>query len=293
MTPNSNNGFSLIEVLAVICIISIVLGIAVINGRNFNNSIELENTAKSIDAKIKLAKSYSIGARNGTNYGVHFEADKVVIFEGDTFDARALTNEAFVFSDKIEINMPVSLAGGGSDLVFDRLIGSTSNFGSIEMGVISEPSKIKQIIINSDGQTSLNSFQSSVDPIIKNARHVHFNLGWDIADATTLSLKWVDGLEVPLAPTQDIDIASYLNADKSVFDWTGATLINGVNQELRIHSWLDTSNYTVLCIIREQTENDKLYIFTDGGAKNIAVYENVSGEVVVGPDFDGGIMEIQ
>jgi len=290
--PNSNKGFTLVEILAVISVIAIVLSLAIINGRNFNDSIELENTAKSIDTKIKLAKAYSIGARNGANYGVHFEAGKIVIFEGNTFDAGALTNEIFVFSDKIEI-IEINLAGGGSDLVFDRLVGSTSNFGSIKMGVISEPSKTKQIIINSDGQTSLNSFQSSAGSIIKNARHVHFNLGWNIADATTLSLKWVDGFEAPLAPTNDINIASYLSSDESVFDWTGATSVNGVDQEMRIHSWLDASDHSVLCIIREQTENDKLYIFTDGGSKNIATYENVSGEVVAEPDFDGGIMEIQ
>jgi prepilin-type N-terminal cleavage/methylation domain-containing protein len=290
--PNFKNGFTFIEILAVISIISIALSIAIINGRNFNNSIELENTVKSIDAKIKLAKAYSIGARNGTNYGVHFESDKAVIFEGDTFIDGAPANETFVFSDKIEVNT-VSLAGGGSDLIFDRLVGSTSNFGNIEIVVISEPSKTKQIIINSDGQTSLSSFQSSADSIVKNARHAHFNLGWNIASATTLSLKWVDGFGNPLAPINNINIASYLNAGGTEFDWTGTTLVSGVNQEMRIHSWLDESNNTVLCVMRKQTENKKLYIFVDGGAKNIAIYENVSGEVVVEPDFDGGIMEIQ
>ncbi len=290
---NDKSGFSLIEILAVISVISIVLGIAVINGKNFNNSIELENTAKSVDAKIKLAKSYSIGAKNGVNYGVHFEGDKAVVFEGSAFVDGSPTNEIFVFSDKIEINMPVSLAGGGSDLVFDRLVGSTDNFGSIEMRVISDPSKTKQIIINPDGQTSLNSFQSSAGSLVKNARHVHFNLGWDIASATTLTLKWVNGVEATLA-TNNINIASNLNADQSVFDWTGATLVSvGNNQEIRIHGWLDAGNYTVLCVMREQTENDKLYIFTDGGAKDIVTYENVSGEVIVEPDFDGGTMEIQ
>jgi prepilin-type N-terminal cleavage/methylation domain-containing protein len=289
---NSNKGFSLIEILAVISIISIVLGIAIINGRNFNNSIDLENTAKSVDAKIKLAKAYSIGAKNNTNYGVHFEADKVVIFRGSVFINGAPTNETFVFSDKIGVNA-VSLAGGGSNVIFDRLIGSTSNFGNIEMKVISEPSKTKQIIINSDGQTSLDSFQSSAESILKNARHVHFHLGWDIDNATTLSLKWVDDFGNPLAPINNINIASYLNVSRTVFDWTGTTLVNGVNQKMRIHGWLDTNNYTVLCVIREQTENDKLYIFTNPGAKDIATYENVSGAVNVSSGFYGGIMNIQ
>jgi prepilin-type N-terminal cleavage/methylation domain-containing protein len=289
---NSNKGFSLIEILVVISIISIVLSIAVINGRNFNNSIDLENTVKSVDAKIKLAKAYSIGAKNETNYGVHFEADKVVVFRGSAFIDGAPTNENFIFSSKIKINMPVNLAGGGSDLVFDRLVGSTSNFGSIEMSVISEPSKTKQIIINSDGQTSLSSFQSSSNSIIKNARHAHFSLGWNIASATTLTLRWVDGFENTLA-INNINIASNLNADQSVFDWTGTTQVDGVDQEIRIHSWLDASNNTVLCVMRKQTENKKLYIFTNPGLKDIATYENVSGEVNVTQGFYGGIMDVK
>lgn len=289
---HDKSGFSLIEILIVISVISIVLSITVVAGRNFSDSINLENTVKGIDMKIKLAKSRSISALNGTNHGVHFEADKIVVFEGDTFDALASTNEIFTFSDNIKINTPVGLIGG-NNLVFNRLIGSTNNSGNISVEVINDPSKIKQIVINSNGQTSLNSFQNSIEPLISNARHVHFHLGWNIKDATTLSLKWVDGFEAPLAPTNDIDIASYLSADESVFDWTGTTLVDGVDQEMRIHSWLDASGHSVLCIIKEQTENDKLYIFTDAGAKDIAIYENIPGEVDVTPDFDGGIMEIQ
>ncbi|MCK5084993.1 MAG: prepilin-type N-terminal cleavage/methylation domain-containing protein [Candidatus Pacebacteria bacterium] len=285
-------GFSLIEIIVVVFIASIILSIVIISGRSFDDSINLENTAKSIDMKIKLAKSRSISALNGTNHSVHFEADKVVVFEGDTFDAFAPANEVYVFSDNIKINIPVGLIGGGNDLVFNRLIGSTNTSGNISIEVINDPSKTKQIVINSDGQTSLNSFQTSIEPLITNARHVHFHLGWNVKDATVLSLKWVDEFEVALA-TNDIDIASYLSAGESVFDWVGETAVSGFDQEIRIQSWLDASDHSVLCIIREQTENDKLYIFTDAGAKDIATYEEIAGEVVVELGFDGGVMEIQ
>ena len=289
---HDKSGFSLIEIVVVVFIASIILSIAIVAGRNFSDSVDLENTVKSIDMKIKLAKSRSISALNGTNHGVHFEADKIVVFEGSTFNASAPTNEVFNLSNNIKINIPVNLIGGGNDLVLNRLIGSTNNSGNISIEVINDPSKTKQIVVNSDGQTSLNSFQTSIEPLITNARHAHFHLGWNIKDAAVLSLKWVDEFEVALA-TNDIDIASYLSADESVFDWTGVTAVSGVDQEIRIHSWLDASDHSVLCVIREQTENNKLYIFTDAGAKDIATYEEIAGEVVVGLGFDGGTMEIQ
>ena len=291
-TLHDKGGFSLFEILVVVSVMLIVLSIAIVAGRNFSDSVDLENTVKSIDMKIKLAKSRSISALNGINHGVHFEADRIVIFEGGSFIDGAPTNEVFKFSNNIKIDIPVNLIGGGNDLVFNRLIGSTNNPGNISIEVINDPFKTKQIVINSNGQTSLDSFQTSVEPLVSNARHVHFHLGWNIKDATVLSLKWVDEFEVTLA-TNDIDIASHLSVDESVFDWTGVTAVSGVDQEIRIHSWLDTSDYSILCFIREQTENDKLYIFTDAGAKDIATYENITGEVVVGLGFDGGIMEIQ
>lgn len=293
---HDESGFTLIEVLVVVFVMSIILSIAIISGRSFNDSINLENTVKSIDMKIKLAKSRSISALNGANHSVHFEADRVVVFEGDTFNVSAPTNEVFVFSDNIKINIPVNLSGGGDDLIFNRLIGSTDNPGNINIEVISDPSKTKQIIINSDGQTSLNFFQTSTEPLITNARHTHFHLGWDIKDATTLSLKWVDpdNFDAHII-TNDIDIASCLNDDQNIFDWTGTTMVDTVDQEMRIHSWLDASNHTVLCIIREQTENNKLYIYTDSGLseKDIATYKNVSGAINVAPGSYGGVMDIQ
>ncbi|MCK4592367.1 prepilin-type N-terminal cleavage/methylation domain-containing protein [Candidatus Parcubacteria bacterium] len=283
---HDKSGFSLVEILVVVFIVSIMLSVAIISGRSFNDSINLENTVKSIDMKIKLAKSRSISALNGTNHSVHFKADKVVVFEGNTFDASAPTNEVLVFSDNIKINMPVSLSGGGDDLIFNRLIGSTYNPGNINIEVKNDPSKTKQIIINSDGQTSLNSFQTSIEPLITNARHMHFHLDWDIKNATTLSLEWRDPDFDSHIITNDIDIASHLNDDQSIFDWTGTVVVDAVDQKMRIHSWLDASNHTVLCIIREQTENDKLYIYTDAGTKDIATYENIDGEIEVTCEFD-------
>jgi len=288
-------GFTMIEVVAVISIMLIIMGIVISSGRTVNDTINLKNTTKGINTKIKLAKSHSISALNGTNYGIYFESSRVVIFEGDTFVDGDPGNEVYTFSNKIQISNInlVSPPGTGSEVVFNRLIGSTLNVGTVEVQVISDPSKTKQIMINSDGQTSFGAFQTSTNSIIENARHVHFNLGWKIESSTVLSLKWVDDFGVERTKT-DIDIATYFDGANDIFDWTGTILVDGVSQEIRIHSWPDGSLNTVLCVMREQTEEQELQIFTDAGAKNIATYKNVgTGVVNVNAEFDGGIMEIQ
>ena len=287
---NKKNGFTLLEVLLAISLILVIFGVTISVGRNFSSNIDLENTVKGVSSKIKLAKSQSISALNGTHYGVRVEPSRIVIFEGSTFSNGNSTNQEYIFSDKIEI-FAHSL-GGGDDIIFSRLTGLTNNSGTIDMRVINDPSNTKQIFINSDGQISLDAFQTSVDSPIQNARHVHFDLGWKIEDSTQLTLQWVDAVDVQIAIT-DIDIASYFDVVNNVFDWTGATLVDGVNQEIRIHSWLNGSNNTILCVTREQTETQKLYIFTDSGAKDIATYENNGGVISVQADFFGGTMSIQ
>lgn len=286
---NKKNGFTLIEMLLVIGLVLVIFGITMSVGRDFSSNIDLENTVKGISSKIKLAKSQSISALNGTHYGVRVKPSKIVIFEGSTYTEGLLTNSEYVFSDKIEI-FAHSL-GGGDDIIFSRLTGLTNNSGTINVRVINNPSNWKQIFINSDGQISLDAFQTSVDSPIQNARHVHFALGWEIEDSTQLTLRWVDAVDVQIART-DIDIASYFDVANDVFDWTGITLVDGVNQEIRIHSWLDGNGHTVLCVMREQTETQELNIFTDD-PKNIATYKNNGGVISVQADFHGGAMSIQ
>lgn len=291
----NNKGYSLIEMLVVIFILLVILNVAMVLGRSFNNAVNLENAVKTVDSKIKTAKARSIGALNDTNYGVHFDTNRVVVFLGNTYTNGLATNETSNLPDNIEI-YNISLAGGGSDMVFTRLVGTTINSGSIGIRVKNDTSKTAQITINSEGQTTLGSFGTSISSPITNERHVHFALGWNIQNASTLRLEWVDGFGVPII-TNDVTAATQFNADKSVFNWEGTTTVNGVDQTLRVHSWLDGGSNTVLCVMRDQTENEKLNIyFIDGATKKIADYTydslNDTVTVVADPTY-GGTMTVE
>jgi hypothetical protein len=93
-----------------------------------------------------------------------------------------------------------------------------------------------------------------------------------------------------------IDTASYFNVGKTVFSWSGTTTVSGVQQTIKIHSWLDGSSNTVLCVMRDATENEKLNIsFIDGIAKAVGTYtkNDVTGEVSVTAGVYGGTMSLQ
>lgn len=287
----NKNGFTLLEILIAIAIFAIMLSIAVAVTKSFSNTVNLNNSGKIIGTNIKLAKTRSIGALNNINYGVHFESDRVTVFAGDVFDVSDSSNKISELSDDVEI-YDINLNGGGSDLVFSRLTGATNNFGNIGIRLVNNPSETKQVIINQEGQVDYASFQTSLVSPITNARHVHYDLGWNIENSTILRFERIDGFGVPTV--NDIDATEYFNIDKSEFDWSGET-IGGSSQTLRIYGWLDAGN-TILCVVLNQTESDTLNIyFIDGGVtKKITTYENNGGVVDVTPDLIyGGTMTIK
>ncbi|MFA6096785.1 MAG: prepilin-type N-terminal cleavage/methylation domain-containing protein [Candidatus Paceibacterota bacterium] len=277
-----NRGFTLIELMITIAIFSIIIGVMLQQGRSMNTTVELENASRNIDLKIKTAKSRSIGALNNTSYGVHFEASKVVIFDGSgLYVDGAASNEEFILPTGVEI-YSISLAGGGtgSDIFFERLTGNTVNFGSVVLRSVRDTTRMKTIFINSNGQDSFSSFNISSGPAIANARHTHFNLNWDIGSSSQLILKWYD-LSNNLILTKSISTSAYFNADKSRFNWESTISESGIDQTITINSWLDASNYTVLDVIRHNTEADKLEIYFD--TEKIATYANIGGVITITP----------
>lgn len=286
---NNKNGFTLVEIVVAMAIFAIIISIAIVTGRSFSGTVNLSNSEKIIGTNLKAAKTRSINSLNDTNYGVHFESDHIIIFVGSAFDVDDPTNEVIDLPDNVEV-YDINLAEGGSDLLFSRLTGATNDFGVIKIRNTKNLSEIRQVVINQEGQIDHREFQTSLASPIVNARHVHYDLGWDIENPTILRLEWVDII------TNNIDATAYFDAGESVFDWYGTTIVNGAPQALRIHSWLDDDNKTILCIIRDQTENDVLNIYLVDGAvtKKITTYENNGGTVDVTPDaFYGGAVTIK
>ena len=264
----------------------VMLGIAIAITKSFSNTVNLDNYAKIIGTNIKLAKTRSIGAFNDTNYGVHFEGDKITVFAVD-----GSTNKVVNLSDDVEI-WDISLTeypvGSGSNMVFDRLTGATKNFGTIGIRLVNNPSEKRQIVINEEGQIDYVSFQTSSESPIKNARHVHYNLGWDINSSTILRFERVDGGTT----TNDIDATAYFNAGE--FNWSGEIIV-GSSRTAKVHGWLDGGS-TMLCVVLDQTVSDTLniYFIHEGTTKKITTYTNVGGVITVTPDPTyGGTKDIR
>ncbi|MDB5245053.1 MAG: putative Type pilus pilin [Parcubacteria group bacterium] len=95
--PRAHKGFTLIEMLVVLGIISIISAIAVTGQSTFNQSLLLTNTAYTVAFSAREAQSFGLSSRKFGNvqnagYGLHFD--------------RALPTSYILFADIVKIPLP-------------------------------------------------------------------------------------------------------------------------------------------------------------------------------------------
>lgn len=145
-------GISLVEVLVVIAIIGIIVAIVFSQFYRMKENQVIKNATAETLSAIEKARSQTLSSLNSSEYGVHFQSDKVIIFKGKVFSESSEDNQ------DIEIISPatisgITLSGGGEEVYFNRLSGSPNKTGSI---TISSTNFQKIITIYATGSASVN-----------------------------------------------------------------------------------------------------------------------------------------
>src|SRR3989338_7817252 len=252
-------GFSFIELLVVIGVIAVLASGVLIAYRSANGGIELKTNAFKIVDVLNLARQRPIASLGSSEYGVHFEANQLVLFKGAAYSAPDPDNIFYALPDALEI-ADVSLAGGGSEVVFDRITGKTVQSGSLKARLVSDIGKFKTINILSSGRADISS--DALAPAgtrVADSRHTHFTYNQNIDGIGSLLLNF------PGYISQDIAFEDYLDVGKTVFDWSGTILVNGSNQVLRIHTHnLDASSADFSVTRDLRYNNAALQVSLDG-----------------------------
>ncbi|MEO6536077.1 MAG: prepilin-type N-terminal cleavage/methylation domain-containing protein [Candidatus Paceibacterota bacterium] len=118
--PRANKGFTLVEMLVVLAIISIISAIAVTGQSTFNQSLLLTNTAYTVALSAREAQSFGLSSRkfgNVTNagYGVHFD--------------RSLPSSYQLFADISNVSVAPSncpASAGGPDVKYGNCVYDSS-----------------------------------------------------------------------------------------------------------------------------------------------------------------------
>lgn len=151
------SGFSLIEVLVVIALLSVVLVFVTVN--LFSPNIEAKMGTVSTDivsitreAQNKAMNTDTQGDLNSDEFGVHFETSRYILFKGSSFDGSDPNNFVVNLENNLSItpSLPCpSPPGDCNNIVFQRISGEVQDYDQINNSVcLSAISTSKDIIIS-------------------------------------------------------------------------------------------------------------------------------------------------
>lgn len=143
-------GFTFIEIIIAVAILMVITTFTLISLNTFKENQSLKNAVNETVSLINQAKSKTSSSQDFSQYGVHFESYRAVLFKGTTFSEPNSENIIIDIPSLIEISS-ISLNGGGVDVVFQRLTGKTDQNGSIIFRVKNDASKTKTISIKNSG----------------------------------------------------------------------------------------------------------------------------------------------
>ncbi|MES2953327.1 MAG: type II secretion system protein [Patescibacteria group bacterium] len=147
-------GFTAVEILVVVAVLGIIAAIVITPFGGYRANTLLDSTASQALALLSAARTRTLASRGGMRHGVHLEAGALILFAGDTYQAGAATNEPYTLDDAVEV-ASITLSGGGSDILFERLTGKTSKSGSFVVRLKSDTTRLRTISVTATGLASV------------------------------------------------------------------------------------------------------------------------------------------
>jgi len=145
-------GVTVVELLIVIAVLGIIFLIVLPQFSKSRENQVLKNGVADILSSVNKARGNTLASLNSSEYGIHFQSDRVVIFKGTSFSSEDSNNEIINITTPANIS-DITLLGGVSDIYFHRLTGAPSTTGTI---TISTGSYSKVITILATGVVSVN-----------------------------------------------------------------------------------------------------------------------------------------
>lgn len=145
-------GFTLIETLIVLAVLAILIAVILPSLQTMRSNQVLKTAASDIFSTLDKARSQTLASVDSSEYGVHFESSKIVLFKGTTYTSSDSNNIEIAITSPASITN-ISLTGGAVDLYFNRLSGTPNITGTITVSV---SSTFKTITISATGASSVN-----------------------------------------------------------------------------------------------------------------------------------------
>ena len=149
---NKKKGFTLIELMLAISIVTMISVLVLESLTKFRDRQLVEIGSENIMSLLAKARTDTLASLDDSEYGVHFEFDRMVLFKGGVFTEPSSDNTEVLFDLRVGL-VDISLTGGGADVIFDRLTGGTSQYGVLTFGAFINASTTQKVTIFGTGST--------------------------------------------------------------------------------------------------------------------------------------------
>lgn len=139
---NHKRGFTLLELLLSIAIISVLAGLSLPVYRTLIKKNDLYIAANSVASSFRRAQVLSRAVDGDTSWGVKIQSGSIVLFKGTSYAARDTT-----FDETFDVPSTID-ASGTTEFVFSKFTGLPQTTGTINF---SAESDTRSVSVNEKG----------------------------------------------------------------------------------------------------------------------------------------------
>ncbi len=148
-------GFTALEMLIVILLVSLIVGLSFRTYQTWQKNIQLNNARDEIKSTLFRAQQLATAASLNNPWGMHLETTTYTLFKGTFYNQNDPDNKTWEL-DGIEIAEPAlsfsdGAGGRSADVVFGKFNGQTANTGTIRIYPEVDPDLNKTIEIKASG----------------------------------------------------------------------------------------------------------------------------------------------
>lgn len=140
-SKSKTRGVTLIEILIVIAIFAILSATVVTGFKHFSRKVSLDKVVADVRTILNEARTDSVSGYQNSGFGVRIASTTLTLFKGSSYSGSV--DKTFETDYPIFI-YSVDLENGGTDVVFEKLTGRTTDSGIV---VIHDPQSYRYATI--------------------------------------------------------------------------------------------------------------------------------------------------
>lgn len=143
-------GFTLLEALLSVALISILAGVSLPVYNSFQNRSDLNITAQTVASMLRRAQVYARGANGDSQWGVKVQSTTATLFKGS-----AWTGHDTSYDETATIPGSTTVSGALTEVIFSKLAGLPSTTtGNVTLTTTNGDTRT--VTINAKGMVSVN-----------------------------------------------------------------------------------------------------------------------------------------